>query len=918
MKNYLSIVILLFLGLSLNAQAPQGFNYQATVRNSAGELIIKSNVYFKFNVIQGSQTAVPIFTETHYVPTDDLGQVNLVIGKGTPLTGTLSELDWSSGSYYLGIELSINGANDYVAMGTTQLLSVPYALYAANAGNGDEGVPTLESVLAENNDANSQQLRGLADPTDDQDATTKAYTDALITNLQSQIDNLDSPAVGIQLPYRFDQSGSDVFDNPITNESELVTMLANTQELLTSYSWSVMAAEIASDNALKGGDARIDRLSFAMIDDFTLYPTNQVLSDIWNTMYGGYNRASYAYIKGKEIPNVSQNYLAEALFLRAFYAYNLIEWFGHFPRINEYDDNNDPILSYSSRGVRINLLIEIKAMLEQAILITVDHGVSSSGRSVITKNAMLAFLSKTLVKMRNYGEAKNVLDEIISSNQYSLGTNYETIFDDGLTASSVFDIDCTDAIQAGWGNFLLSQGNLMAGFQGIRNYVGPEYSYGYGFNIPTEESYNSFESGDIRRDIAILNITEWVSQTGASYTEGYQHTGFFNKKYLPRRVQSQAGNTALTNGNDIKVVRYAELLLLRSELSFYTGEANEALYYLNLVRNRAGLEDIIIEDVSSNNFNSELGDFILQERRSEFMGEGKRFFDLVRLGKASENLPGFTDGKNEVFPIPQSFIDLVNFSEMGIIIQNPGYYSQVKIEDFNLNVDDDGDGYTENQGDCDDTDASVNPAATELEDGIDNDCDGEIDEGNISGSEKFLAGPKLGDSKTWVWASDIPSHIGLGPVGDVPGEGEFAGPSWWGIQPNDTEKTCMYTNEFVFTNTATGLTFEQTVGSAYVPGTYRDIIGVVSEGCYDDTVATTMFGLKNVSLLPSSSKAAIEGRYDGVPYTGISFTISDGGFMGWYTGSVEYDIISISANTLHVRFIQEGGGFAWYAKYKSE
>jgi uncharacterized protein (TIGR02145 family) len=146
MKNYLSIVILLFLGLSLNAQAPQGFNYQATVRNSAGELIIKSNVYFKFNVIQGSQTAVPIFTETHYVPTDDLGQVNLAIGQGTPSTGTFSELDWSLGSYYLGIELSINGANDYVAMGTTQLLSVPYALYAENSGNGSNTLPDGQNI----------------------------------------------------------------------------------------------------------------------------------------------------------------------------------------------------------------------------------------------------------------------------------------------------------------------------------------------------------------------------------------------------------------------------------------------------------------------------------------------------------------------------------------------------------------------------------------------------------------------------------------------------------------------------------------------------------------------------------------------------------------------------------------------------
>ena len=129
------ILILLALTITtvLQAQAPQGFNYQATVRNNSGDLILNTNVYFKFNVMQGSQTAVPIFTETHYVPTDDLGQVNLVIGQGTANTGTFSELDWSLGSYYLGIEL--DSGSGYVAMGTTQLLSVPYALYAENSGN---------------------------------------------------------------------------------------------------------------------------------------------------------------------------------------------------------------------------------------------------------------------------------------------------------------------------------------------------------------------------------------------------------------------------------------------------------------------------------------------------------------------------------------------------------------------------------------------------------------------------------------------------------------------------------------------------------------------------------------------------------------------------------------------------------------
>ena len=131
MKKFYAILCLTIASLTqLQAQAPQGFNYQATVRNSAGDLIVNTNVYFKFNVIQGSQTAVPIFTETHYVPTDDLGQVNLIIGQGTANTGIFSELDWSLGSYYLGIEL--NTGNGYVAMGTTHLQELIINYYWQN------------------------------------------------------------------------------------------------------------------------------------------------------------------------------------------------------------------------------------------------------------------------------------------------------------------------------------------------------------------------------------------------------------------------------------------------------------------------------------------------------------------------------------------------------------------------------------------------------------------------------------------------------------------------------------------------------------------------------------------------------------------------------------------------------------------
>ena len=131
MKKLFTLLALIVI-TTINAQAPQGFNYQATVRNSSGALITNQNVLFKFNIMLNSQTSLPVYSETHQAPTDDLGQVNLTVGQGTATTGTFAGINWGSGTYYLGIELN-TGAN-FVAMGTTQLLSVPYALYANSAG----------------------------------------------------------------------------------------------------------------------------------------------------------------------------------------------------------------------------------------------------------------------------------------------------------------------------------------------------------------------------------------------------------------------------------------------------------------------------------------------------------------------------------------------------------------------------------------------------------------------------------------------------------------------------------------------------------------------------------------------------------------------------------------------------------------
>jgi hypothetical protein len=177
--------------LTTSAQAPQGFNYQATVRNSSGDLIVNQNVYFKFNIMLNSQTSVPDYSETHYVPTDDLGQVNLTVGQGSSTTGNFADINWGNGNYYLGIEL--NTGSGYVAMGTTQLISVPYALYANSSGNSQSTIPSLESVLTVNNSANGQQIRNLANPTQDQDAVTKSFLETATNRIIISGNNSNTP-----------------------------------------------------------------------------------------------------------------------------------------------------------------------------------------------------------------------------------------------------------------------------------------------------------------------------------------------------------------------------------------------------------------------------------------------------------------------------------------------------------------------------------------------------------------------------------------------------------------------------------------------------------------------------------------------------------------------------------------------------
>mgnify|MGYP000450401357 CR=1 FL=1 len=137
-------LLLFFLLISVTvgivyAQAPDGFSYQAVVRNDQGNAIQNQQVSLRISILQGTATGSVIYSEEHSPTTGQLGKVSLKIGKGTRITGSFADIDWSNGPYFLKIELDETGGSNYKNMGTSQLLSVPYALQAKKAGNTFSG-----------------------------------------------------------------------------------------------------------------------------------------------------------------------------------------------------------------------------------------------------------------------------------------------------------------------------------------------------------------------------------------------------------------------------------------------------------------------------------------------------------------------------------------------------------------------------------------------------------------------------------------------------------------------------------------------------------------------------------------------------------------------------------------------------------
>jgi hypothetical protein len=286
----------------------------------------------------------------------------------------------------------------------------------------------------------------------------------------------------------------------------------------------------------------------------------------------------------------------------------------------------------------------------------------------VTK-AMAYMLYAEVVMYQNdtdrFPTALNYMKEIISSGSYSLNPDYAAIFKESgeWCSESIFEINYKDdnAIRD-WSNpraaggtvlpTLLSPNGWAAGTDGHDN--------GWGFGPVRQETYDRYDATDTRRD-----ATCWNAAAVGDYNKRYQDTGLFLEKYCAHTGDNadQKASSELNWNNNLRIYRYSETLLNAAELILRGAGSGDAQGYLDQVRSRAGLGSITATI-----------DNVIEERHLEFVGEGKRYWDLIRSGKAAEVLVpdqygyrtnSWTSNK-KYLPIPQSEIDRA----LGTLTQN--------------------------------------------------------------------------------------------------------------------------------------------------------------------------------------------------------------------------------------------------------
>lgn len=480
-------------------------------------------------------------------------------------------------------------------------------------------------------------------------------------------DFLDTPPQG--------QIGEAAVRNDPAAAQSLVTGIYNSMWEGNMHGFSYVGmTNIASDDADKGSSPADGANSYGTLDN--LNPTAGVgnLNDVWATYFRAIARANQALALVPLSPaeQVVRNRLeGEVRFLRAYFYFNLVRFFGGVPLINAVppvDEINNTALQ--TRASREQVYALITGDLRFAANNLPIKAQTQTGKA--TKAAAMGMLAKVYLYQKNWQQAYNLTDSIIKNQAgtYELLPNYANIWREAGAngPESLFEVQtginlaCNAAIEL----YSVCQGPRAGGKRGWSD-------LGFGFGTPSASLLAEYEPADLRRAATIMFINP--APLGTVLWDGYrvpsrdsvENDRYNYKSYHSRTAERNCGNNDRLPKN-LRILRLGEILLIHAEAALALGRNADALIDINRLRVRAGLPAQTTIDLAK----------IWHERRVELGMEHDRFFDLIRqedvqAGRAVQAFAAhgktFVKGKSEVFPIPQNQIQLSG----GALTQNPGY-----------------------------------------------------------------------------------------------------------------------------------------------------------------------------------------------------------------------------------------------------
>lgn len=424
---------------------------------------------------------------------------------------------------------------------------------------------------------------------------------------------------------------------------------------------------VASDDALKGGESGSDQLYAQQVSLFNIPADNDAVKFAWSSQYIGIRRANLVLDK---VPGITMDeglkarLLAEAKFLRGYYYFKLVKTFGGVPLVLTTTEGVQDLERASKEAVYDQI---IKDLTEAEAVLPAESEQAAADIGRATRGAARSYLGMVHLYRKDYAKAAEWFKKVIESGEYSLEPNFESLF----SVAGENSPEIIFAVQFRNDNSLPVNSQL-----GIVQ--GSRAMYGWGFVNPTQDLVDAFEPGDPRLRHTVYKTGD-VMPDGVIANVGNSETGYLNKKAYIRSDERVGGQWQ--PGQDEIMMRLGKVLLWYAEASLELGNIDEALNALNRVRqvrregNAGVLPDITQRDPAA------LRQIIWHEQRVETAMEGDRFWELVRQGRAKEVLhafaekyntskgAGFREGVNEIMPIPGPEINL----SRGKLKQNPGY-----------------------------------------------------------------------------------------------------------------------------------------------------------------------------------------------------------------------------------------------------